>query len=150
MRRESKDWFPALMIYLDEAASSEEEEKLREYESSSVVKARDSLERLSEETDLFLHRVKNRKMAVEQQPSIIHSKDEEFSGKRILLVDDDARNTFALSFVLKELGVEVSVADNGENALERLGTDEPFDLVLMDMMMPTMDGVRSYETNKSQ
>lgn len=70
----------------------------------------------------------------------LHNKEELFEGKKILLVDDDIRNVFALSSVLEEYHMEVKFAENGREALEMLVEQEDFDLVLMDMMMPEMDG----------
>lgn len=103
-----------------------------------------SEERLLDETALFLHRIvdnlsdKKRKMIVD-----LYNKDDVFAGKKVLLVDDDMRNVFALSKILREKGMEVRKAENGRTALELLDKDPDVDLILMDLMMPVMDG---YET----
>ena len=67
-------------------------------------------------------------------------RDEIFKNKKILLVDDDVRNIFALSSVLGEKDMQIIIAENGREALERLDHEKDFDLVLMDIMMPEMDG----------
>ena len=69
-----------------------------------------------------------------------HNPDKVLEGKKILLTDDDLRNTFALSKLLKSHGMEVVIADNGEMALEKLATEQNIELILMDIMMPIMDG----------
>ena len=75
-----------------------------------------------------------------QMIRMIHDSDETLKGRKILLVDDDLRNTFALSKVLKQHGLEVIMADNGKLALEKLESEAGIELVMMDIMMPIMDG----------
>ncbi len=137
---------PPVVIYTGRDLSREEDEKLRHYTESIIIKGVKSVERLLDETALFLHRIvekmpeKKRKMIAS-----LHEQDQMFAGKKLLLVDDDMRNTFALAKILKEKDFEVLIASDGQQALELLGKTDNIDLVLMDIMMPVMDG---YETMK--
>src|SRR5205085_9856181 len=101
-------------------------------------------ERLLYETSLFLHRVES-KLPQEKRRMLeqLHSADEVLRWKRILIVDDDVRNVFALTSVLEAAGMEVLYAEKGKDGLATLGANPEVDLVLMDIMMPEMDG---YET----
>ncbi|MCP4290909.1 MAG: response regulator [bacterium] len=100
-----------------------------------------ALEALVDKTSLFLHSVEailpeNRKAKIEE----LHAKEDRLRGKKILIVDDDMRNVFALSSVLEAAGMLVSFAENGQICLDKLDQDGPVDLILMDVMMPVMDG----------
>ena len=106
-----------------------------------------SPERLLDETALFLHRVEARlpepkRRMLEQ----LHSAEDVFAGKKVLIVDDDVRNIFALTSVLEAHGMEVVFAENGRDGIEMLQANPDVDLVLMDVMMPEMDG---YETMRA-
>jgi CheY-like chemotaxis protein len=106
-----------------------------------------SPERLLDETALFLHRVEaklpeQKRRMLEQ----LHTQDEVFAGKHVLVVDDDVRNIFSLTSVLEDHGMKVSFAENGRDALEKLSAVESVDIILMDIMMPEMDG---YETTRA-
>ena len=133
-----------IIIYTGKELTQAEETQLRRYAETIIVKDVRSPERLLDETALFLHRVesrlpeKKRKM-LEQ----LHSADAVFAGKRVLVVDDDVRNIFALTSLLENHGMQVQFAENGADALQKLRESPDFDLVLMDVMMPEMDG---YET----
>lgn len=133
-----------IIIYTGKELNSKEEMRLRKYAESIIIKDVKSPERLLDETTLFLHRVEANlpedKRRILQK---LYNKEELFEGKNILLVDDDIRNIFALSSVLEGYRMNVTFAENGKEALELLQGDTKFDLVLMDMMMPEMDG---YET----
>ncbi|MFB5762977.1 response regulator [Paenibacillus medicaginis] len=133
-----------IIIYTGKELDSKEEMRLRKYAESIIIKDVKSPERLLDETTLFLHRVEANlpedKRRILQK---LYNKEELFEGKNILLVDDDIRNIFALSSVLEGYRMNVTFAENGKEALELLQGDTKFDLVLMDMMMPEMDG---YET----
>ena len=135
---------PPVIIYTGKELTREEEYQLQQYASSIIIKGVRSQERLLDETALFLHRVvgnlpaKKRKMI-----SSLHDKDKLFSGKKILIADDDMRNVFAISKILKEKGMDVHKAADGQKALDILEKDPHMDMVLMDIMMPVMDG---YET----
>jgi CheY-like chemotaxis protein len=111
---------------------------------SVVVKGVESPERLLDETALFLHRV-IADLPAEKQTMLnkLHSSDENLAGQTVLLVDDDVRNIFALSSVLERRGLRVLTATTGNEAIRILQTTPNVAIVLMDIMMPEMDG---YET----
>ncbi|WP_458121288.1 response regulator [Paenibacillus sp. Z6-24] len=129
-----------IIIYTGKDLDTKEETQLRKYAESIIVKDVKSPERLLDETTLFLHRVEadlpEDKRRILQK---LHNKETLFEGKRILLVDDDVRNVFALSSVLEGYRMEVTFAENGREAIDILEKQD-FDLILMDMMMPEMDG----------
>ena len=109
-----------------------------------VVKGANSPERLLDETSLFLHTVASTLPQHQKQIlRMLHDPELLLQGRRILLVDDDLRNSFALSKVLKKAGLDVKLAENGKAALDMLAGAPDIELVLMDIMMPVMDG---YET----
>jgi len=119
-----------------------EELQIRHYAESIIIKGTKSPERLLNEVSIFLHLVENG-MEPEKQRMIRAALDSEamLSGKKILLVDDDMRNIFSLSSVLAEKGIEVVEAENGKESLACLEEHQDIDLVLMDIMMPVMDGL---------
>ncbi len=134
---------PPTIIYTAKDLSEEEFNVLHSYTDKIVVKAQQSPERLQEEVELFLHSVE-RKLP----PSLLHGDSanggtESLKGRKVLLVDDDLRNVYALSKVLKEHGLSVALADNGKLAIEKLQNNNDVDLVLMDIMMPVMDGYQA-------
>ncbi|MDQ3067284.1 MAG: response regulator, partial [Actinomycetota bacterium] len=136
-----------VIVYTGKDLTRREETKLKRYAETIVVKDARSPERLLDETSLFLHRVESklpdskRKM-LEQ----LHNTDALFLGKKILIVDDDVRNVFALTSALEANGMEVIFAENGREGIEALKAASGVDLVLMDVMMPEMDG---YETTRA-
>jgi HAMP domain-containing protein/CheY-like chemotaxis protein/putative methionine-R-sulfoxide reductase with GAF domain len=133
-----------VIVYTGKQLTRREETKLRRFSEAIVVKDASSPERLLDETSLFLHRVE-RKLPQDKRRMLeqLHSADEVFAGRKILIVDDDVRNVFALTSVLESSGMEVVYAENGREAIETLRGTTDVDLVLMDIMMPEMDG---YET----
>ena len=137
---------PPVIIHTANDLTHEEEMALREYADSIVLKDVRSQERLLDEVSLFLHRVvsempeKKRQMIVD-----LHETDGVFRNKKVLVVDDDMRTAFAMSKFLSERGLNVLKAENGEKALGVLEREPDVDLVLMDIMMPVLDG---YETMK--
>ncbi len=135
-----------VIIYTGRDLSRVETENLERYASSIVLKSAVSIERLLDETALFLHRVEN-DMPEKHREMIQNLRDREsiLPGKKVLLVEDDMRSAFALNKFLKSKGLDVVIADNGEKALEILKTNLKPDIILMDVMMPIMDG---YETMK--
>jgi CheY-like chemotaxis protein/HAMP domain-containing protein/signal transduction histidine kinase len=136
-----------IIIYTGRELSQQEETRLRKYAETIIVKDVKSPERLLDETALFLHRVEaklpeNKRRMLEQ----LHNADAVFAGKQVLIVDDDVRNIFSLTSVLESHGMNVAFAENGKDALARLESGPDVDLVLMDVMMPEMDG---YETTRA-
>jgi HAMP domain-containing protein/CheY-like chemotaxis protein/GAF domain-containing protein len=136
-----------IIIYTGRDLSQEDETKIKKYAETIIVKDVKSPERLLDETALFLHRVEaklpeqKRKM-LEQ----LHDADSVVAGKSVLVVDDDVRNIFSLTSMLEDHGMIVRFAENGKQAIEQLKKDANVDIVLMDIMMPEMDG---YETTKA-
>jgi CheY-like chemotaxis protein len=133
-----------VVVFTGKELTSEEEERLKVVAKSVVLKDVQSPERLFDETALFLHRV------VAELPEAkralldrLHGSNEVLRGHRVLVVDDDARNIFALTTVLENQDMEVVSATNGRQAIELLERTPGLNVVLMDIMMPEMDG---YET----
>jgi CheY-like chemotaxis protein/signal transduction histidine kinase len=140
-------WDLPIIIYTGKALSQAEETKLRKFAETIIVKDVKSPERLLDETALFLHRVEA-KLPEQKRRMLerLHNTDAVFSGKRVLIVDDDVRNIFSLTSMLEDHGMQVSFAENGKDAVAMLRERQDFDLVLMDIMMPEMDG---YETTRA-
>jgi HAMP domain-containing protein/CheY-like chemotaxis protein len=136
-----------IIVYTGKELTRTEETNLKRYADSIIVKDASSPERLLAETSLFLHRVEARLPASKRRMlEQLHSAEAVFEGKRVLIVDDDVRNVFALTSVLESSGMEVLFAENGKEALQLLETNPNVDLVLMDIMMPELDG---YETTRA-
>ncbi|NDY73798.1 response regulator [Desulfobacter hydrogenophilus] len=137
---------PPVIVYTGRELTSDEENELRKYSDSIIIKGVRSEERLLDETALFLHRVID-KMPEDKRKiiSILHDSDQALRNSTILIVDDDMRNVFALSKVLNDKGANTIKAENGVKALDILSHRNDVDMVLMDIMMPVMDG---YETMK--
>jgi CheY-like chemotaxis protein/signal transduction histidine kinase/CHASE3 domain sensor protein len=139
--------FPPVIIYTGRALDREEEQRLRRYSKSIIIKDARSPERLLDEVTLFLHQVEA-KLPPEHQQMLKAARHREstLEGRRVLIVEDDVRNVFALSSVLEPKGITVIIARNGREALEVLARSSQeaaarIDLVLMDIMMPEMDGL---------
>ncbi len=130
-----------VVVYTGKDLNKEENARLMKLANSVVLKTVNSQERLLDETVLFLHKVES-KLPKEKQNMIrkLHKTDEVLKNKKVLLVDDDMRNIYSLSNVLEEEGVHCIVAENGKAALNELARHPDMDLVLMDVMMPEMDG----------
>jgi CheY-like chemotaxis protein len=133
-----------VIVFTGRELSAEEDARLHTMARSIVVKGVESPERLLDETSLFLHRVVS-ELPREKQLMIerLTSSDEDLIGRTALLVDDDARNIFALSSVLERRGMKVLTATTGREAIELIEKTPDLAIVLMDIMMPEMDG---YET----
>ena len=131
-----------VIIYTGRELTEEEERELRKYTDSIIIKTAKSYERLTDETSLFLHQMYHGE--AEQKPRSAPPKplqaDGNLSGKKILIVDDDVKNVFVLASALENHGATVVDAKNGQVAIEVLNQEPDFDLVLMDVMMPVMDG----------
>ena len=133
-----------IIIYTGRELTSQEEVQLKKYAETIIVKGVKSPERLLDESALFLHRVEaNLPEEKRQMLKLVHDQESVLNNRRILLVDDDMRNVFALSSILEERGLDITVARDGIECLEKLKENKKFDAILMDIMMPRMDG---YET----
>ena len=136
--------FPNVIVYTGKPLAPEEEQELMRYSDSIIVKGARSPERLLDEVMLFLHQVESTLVPARQQQNLRpRSSEGAFQGKRVLLAEDDVRNVFALTSVLERLGVELVVARNGREAVDCLARGTQVDLVLMDIMMPEMDGLEA-------
>lgn len=133
--------FPPVIVYTGRNLTRDEEAELLKYSRSIIIKGARSPERLLDEVTLFLHKVEA-ELSSEHQRMLktARSRDKLFEGRRLLLVDDDVRNIFALSSALEQKGATVEFARNGVEALAKLRQYDDIDLVLMDVMMPEMDG----------
>ncbi len=138
--------FPPVIVYTGKAISAEEEQQLRKYSRSIIIKGAKSPERLLDEVSLFLHQVEGR-LPPDRQRMLADARrrDAAFEGRRILVVEDDVRNIFALSSVLEPLGGSIVIARNGREALQRVSAHPAPDIVLMDIMMPEMDGFEAMQ-----
>ena len=144
MTAESLSSFPPVIVYTGRNLTREEEADLMKYSRSIILKGARSPERLLDEVTLFLHKVESQLPSEAQNMlKTVRSRDRIFEGRKILLVDDDVRNIFALTSALEQKGVKVQVGRNGFEAIEKLGAVPDIDLVLMDVMMPGMDGLEA-------
>ena len=133
-----------VVVFTGRELSAEEDARLHTMARSIVVKGVESPERLLDETALFLHRVitdlpPEKRLMLER----LNSSDEDLVGRTALLVDDDARNIFALSSVLERRGMKVLTATTGNEAIALLEQTPSLAIVLMDIMMPEMDGYQT-------
>jgi CheY-like chemotaxis protein len=135
-----------VVVFTGRELSPEEDAQLHTIARSVVVKGVESPERLLDETALFLHRVIT-ELPAEKQKMLerLHSSDEDLLHRTVLLVDDDARNIFALSSVLERRGMRVLTATTGNEALAIVNATPDLAIVLMDIMMPEMDGYRTMQ-----
>ena len=141
--RKNPAWDPIkIIIFTGKLLSNEEHNKLSKYSNAIIVKTDNSYERLLDEANLFFRKIEK----ADQDPSSFDSEQDmrvwqdALKGKKILLVDDDMRNVFALSQTLENIEMEVVIANDGQEALDKINTVKGIDLVLMDIMMPGMDG----------
>lgn len=146
-----KDQLPPVIVYTGKELSKEENNELQKYAETIIIKGAKSEERLLDETALFLHRtISNLPESKQRIITNLYDKEMILNSKKILLVDDDMRNVFALSKILKERGMEIIKAENGLIALETLDKNPEIDLVLMDIMMPEMDGYEAMRKIRAQ
>jgi len=142
-----------VIVYTGRDISDAEQQELNKYTQNIIIKGAESPERLLDDVSLFLHRVTSD--LPEDQKNVInllHNEDSMLKDRRVLLVDDDMRNLFALSRQLEDIGLDVEVASNGQEAVDKLedikpdSAEAPIELILMDIMMPILDG---YEATKA-
>ena len=136
-----------IIIYTAQELNRQDVTRLKRLADTIVVKDARSPERLLDETALFLHRSQASLPEVQRRMlEQIHASDGELAGRKVLIVDDDLRNIFALSSLLERQQMNVSFAENGKDGIEVLERDPSIEIVLMDIMMPEMDG---YDTMRA-
>lgn len=147
IRADASHGFPPVIVYTGHDLSGDEEQRLRRYSDSIIIKGARSPERLLDEVSLFLHQVVT-DLPPEQQQMIqqARNRDAILEGRRILIVEDDVRNVYSLTNILEPRGANIAIARNGQEAIDALDASaQPggarIDLVLMDVMMPVMDGL---------
>ena len=139
--------FPPVIVYTGRSLSSVDEQRLRRYSKSIIIKGAKSPERLLDEVTLFLHQVVSDLPADKQKMlEKARNRDSILEGRRILIVEDDIRNVYAVTNIFEPLGAIIQIARNGREALEALeksknDPNKAINLVLMDVMMPEMDGL---------
>ena len=151
LESDSSVTLPPVIVYTARELTSEEEMELRNYSDSIIIKDVRSEDRLLDEVSLFLHRVVSE--MPEQKRKIItrlHEPDSSLHGKKVMVVDDDMRTLFALSKLLSDCEMKVLKAENGEKALKLLEEHPDVSLVLMDIMMPVMDGLETIRRIRAQ
>lgn len=130
-----------IIIHAKNELTQEDDLELQKYTQNIIIKGTRSAERLVAEASLFLHdldsKIDEKKIKIIKQE---HEKEYALNNKKILVVDDDMRNIFALTSVLEEKGLKVVVGRNGKEAIQKLHENIDIDLILMDIMMPEMDG----------
>ncbi|ULU25159.1 response regulator [Dyella terrae] len=150
---------PPVVVYSGRELSREESLKLRQYTDSIVIKGARSPERLLDEVSLFLHSIQGARAqraavgvtATGASPAALATPDASaLQDRKVLLVDDDMRNLFALSKVLRGWGMHVTMAQDGQKALKALADHNDVELVLMDVMMPVMDGYDTIREIRAQ
>jgi len=132
-----------VIIFSNKPLTAKDTKALEEYAQCIIVNesSTDSFNRLMDESMLFLHQIKTKShQSMRTKEQLTHDRDSIFQNKTILMVDDDMRNVFAVSSVLEEKGIQIIVAENGREALKKLEKNDHIDLIIMDMMMPEMDG----------
>jgi CheY-like chemotaxis protein len=138
---------PPIIVYTGKELTEEEETVLKRVTDAIIIKSVKSPEQLLDETALFLHRVEaNLPEAKRAMIKQVHQSDPVLAGKKVLVVDDDVRNIFALTSVLEKHKMQVIYAENGRKGIDLIRATPDLNVVLMDVMMPEMDG---YETMRA-
>jgi len=151
MQDSATDVLPPVVINTGMELSEEKFSELSRFTDKIILKCSVSNERLLDEVMLFLHQTPlllpdSQRQAIQ----MLHNEESFFEGRTLLLVDDDLRNTFALSTVLEEKGLNVIIAANGQKALDALEEHDSIEVVLMDIMMPVMDGYEAMQAIRAQ
>lgn len=141
VRHDENILYIPIIIYTGKELTKKEKIALNKYAERIIIKGPKSPERLLDETTLFLHRMK-KNLSEEKQKMLrmVNDKESILKDKKILIVDDDMRNVFALTNILEKKGIKILVGKSGKEGLECLNNNPDVDLVLMDIMMPEMDG----------
>jgi len=135
---------PPVIVYTGRSLSRDEEDQLRRYSRAIIIKGAKSPERLLDEINLFLHSSESSlSTTTRQMLKTMRSREDVFAGRKILMVDDDVRNIFSMTAALEQKGAIIEVARNGKEALAKLEENPQMDLMLMDIMMPEMDGFQA-------
>ncbi|WP_341918272.1 response regulator [Polaromonas sp. YR568] len=144
MSTEGISAYPPVIVYTGRDMTRQEETELLKYSRAIIMKGARSPERLLDEVTLFLHKVES-ELSADRQIMLksLRSRDTAFEGRKVLVVDDDARNIFALTSALEQKGMRVEIGRNGFEAISKLDEIADIDLVLMDIMMPGMDGLEA-------
>lgn len=151
MKREPNGATLPIIVYTGREISKVQETELRRIAETIIIKDVRSPERLLDETALFLHRVQANLPASQRQIiEQLHSQDDLLAGKKVLIVDDDVRNIFALTSMLERYQMQVIYAENGREGLQLLASQPDIDVVLMDIMMPEMDGYETMQLIRQQ
>ena len=140
-----------VIVYTGKELTSKEQGMIDQFSQTTLLKGVSSHERLLAQATLFMHRVE--KNLPHRQREIVkqfYNREEVFKGKKILLVDDDMRNVFSLRKIIMDKSMAVVVAKDGKEALDQLANDPDIDLVLMDIMMPVMDGFEAMAEIRKQ
>jgi len=146
MRKNKGEQLPPIIVYTGKELTDEQLDELDKYTSSIVIKGSESSERLIDDVSLFLHTVESKLEANKRSTlKMLHDEDAMLKDRKILLVDDDMRNNYAMSRKIMGYGLDVDMAKNGKEAVDILKEDHSYELILMDIMMPLMDG---YEATK--
>ena len=139
------DFKTPIIIYTGKELNSEEQKTLQNHSISIVIKGSESPERLLDDVALFLNHIDGSHAPVQPEKlKMLHDENSMLEGRRVLVVDDDMRNVFAITRVLEQTGLIITQAENGQAAVDAVtNADETFDLILMDIMMPIMDGLEA-------